>query len=540
MTRRRGWLLVVTLTVVALAARLLPLHLSPLPFNTDAYVFVSEAEQIRHANAVAFTGPTAPYPDEYLFDVLLAAASDVTGVAPLYLIQSYVAALGVVPVLVAAALATRVTRSRPRTVALLTGLGVALEGLYLWRTMTVSSETMGIAVLAVLLLTTHRAFLTRRPAWFAIAIPLAALLPIVHNGTTFVGGLVVSVMIVLYAARRPTLRRTGVSALAIGGFWTVAFGYYELVDLPQSSRVSAAPALFIAWLALAVIAARWLTTATERVQYAVPLAIVGVGFLAFAYNALNPIFPGSASTSPLLLALVVPLLVIAAIAARGFPAAATRSGLPLLALFFGPIAAVGFAMTAGRTIEYQALATRSQTFAHLAVVPLAAVAVAAVVHSDRRLTIRAAVAVVFVVAVLATVPFPFVVDEATPFKATTTPEEFETAMFAVEYVPERWAGDDHVTLIANRYRSIGATDLPVFTWLEGGPPPGCPTVGQRSWTTSGAPAYPEKLYISADAYERWQTQNDVIYATTGSDPLIIVDSTSDRSCKPLPGLERER
>jgi hypothetical protein len=66
---------------------------------------------------------------------------------------------------------------------------------------------MGIAVLAVLALTVHRALITDSPAWLAIAIPLATLLSIVHNGTTFVGGLVLTVLIVLHAARTPTLRR---------------------------------------------------------------------------------------------------------------------------------------------------------------------------------------------------------------------------------------------------------------------------------------------------------------------------------------------
>lgn len=546
MTQRSSWHEIVTIVAVAIAARLLPLHFSPLPFNTDAFVYVSEAEQIRRANSVAFTGPTAPYPDEYLFDVLLAIASDVTGVTPLYLIQPYIAVIGVVAPLIAATFASRIalakgaTGRQARIAAVLAGLGLAVEGLYLWRTATISSENMGIAVLAVLTLAIHRAFVTERSAWLIIAGSLAALLPIVHNGTAFVGGLVLTTLITLHVARDLTTRKAVIGALAIAVFWTGTFSYYEIVDLPNASEISSAPALFVAWTVFAILSARWFDTSDERVQRIVPLAVVGGGFLVFAYNALTPVFPGSASTSPLLLALVIPLILVTIIAAIGFPTAATDRGLPLLALFFGPVVAVGFAISAGRTPEYQGLATRSQTFAHIAVLALAAVAAVRILQSNRRAVVQGAVIAVLVVAIITTIPFPFVIDEATPFQATTSPEEFSTATFATEYVPGRWAADDHVTHIGNKYYSTNVSDHPVFAWLKGGLPPACPTVGQHSWTTSGAPAYPERLHISDNAYERWQTRNDVIYATTGADPLVIVNRNGTGTCELLSEPERKR
>ncbi len=542
MPRRSDALLVLSVVAVAVGVRLLPLALSPLPYNTDAYVFVRNAELIRQADAVAFSGPTAPYPDEYLFDVLLAALSDATGVAPLALVQGYVAVLGAIPPLVAAALGRTLARAaglsptRARTVALLAGLGLAVEGLYLWRTLTVSSEVMGLGLVALLALAVARSSATGRPAWIGLAVGLGALMPVVHNGSTFVGGLVVTVLVALHAARDPTARRVALGTLGVLGFWTVAFGYYAVVDLPNASEVSAAPGLFVAWGVLFALVARWVDTTSRTGQRAVPLVAVGVGFLVFAANAVVPVFPGAATTSATLLALVAPLVVLVALAGVSFPEAATERGLVVLALFLGPVAAVGFAMTAGRTLEYQALATRSQTFAHLAVVVLAALAVVRLAGARRGRLARVAVVALFVGSVLATAPTPFVLAGAgaTPFQAVTSPAEFQTATFATDRVPGRWAADDHVTHIGGKYYGANVTDLPVFSWLDGGAPPGCPTVGQRSWTTTGAPAFPDPLSLSAGAYDRWRTVNDAVYTASGPDPLVLVLSDGPGACEPVP------
>ena len=542
MSRRADGLLVASVLAVAIGVRLLPLALSPLPYNTDAFVFVRNAETILRADRVAFSGPTAPYPDEYLFDVLLAALSDATGIAPLALVQGFVAVLGTVPPLVAAALGRRLALSaglsgpRARAVALLAGLGLAVEGLYLWRTLTVSSEVMGLAVVALFAVALHRSFAVARPAWIGLAVGFGVLLPVVHNGSTFVGGLVASVLVALHVARDPTLRRVALGSAAVLGFWIVAFGYYAVVELPNASEVSAAPGLFVAWGVLFALAARWVETTSRIGQRAIPLAAVGAGFLVFLGNALVPVFPGSATTSPTLLALVVPLLVLAGFAAVAFPDAATPRGLVVLALFLGPVAAVGFAMTAGRTLQYQALATRSQTFAHLAVVVLAALAAVRLASARRTRLARVGVGVLFVGAVLATAPLPFVLAEpgATPFQAVTSPAEFEAATFATERVPGRWAADDHLTHVGKKYYGANATDLPVFTWLRGGEPPGCPTIGQRSWTTAGAPAFPEPLRISTGGYERWQRVNDVVYSVGSEDPLVLVVGGDGGACEPAP------
>jgi hypothetical protein len=116
----------------------------------------------------------------------------------------------------------------------------------------------------------------------------------------------------------------------------------------------------------------------------------------------------------------------------------------------------------------------------------------------------------------------------------TTPAEFETANFASERVPGKVAADDHITHIGRKYRGGDVTDLPVFTWLGGGTPPGCPTVAQQSWTTSGAPAFPEPLTISEGAYNHWLTSNDVVYTAGGSDPLALVVSDGPGTCESVP------
>ncbi|MFC7156845.1 hypothetical protein ACFQPA_15515 [Halomarina halobia] len=130
---------------------------------------------------------------------------------PRYVVQVQVAVLGAVPPLVAAALARDLARSvgvpRPhrRVAAAAAGCGLAVEGLYLWRTTTVNAEVQGLAFVALLALALARALSTGRRAWWGVALALAALLPFTHNLSAVIGGLVLATFLALAVLRTPRL-----------------------------------------------------------------------------------------------------------------------------------------------------------------------------------------------------------------------------------------------------------------------------------------------------------------------------------------------
>ncbi|WP_436929292.1 hypothetical protein [Halosimplex halobium] len=512
--RRPDVVLVAAVLAVVVAARLSSLHLSPLPYNTDAFVFVSDAERVLATDGVALSGPGAPAPDSYLFVTLVATAGAVVGLDAMTVAQPLVACLGVVPALVAMAYARSLTADLPRPyrrgAAAVAGLVLAVNGPYLFRSMSVNAEVYGLALLACFLLALDRALATGRRRWLGAAVALGLLLPFGHNLSTVVAGLAGTTLVALAVARRFTLRRAVGGTAGVAGFWLFAFGYYELADLARTEAVSGSLGLFLAWVILAVALARWLDVAPRRVQRGFPLAICGVGVAVLAANAVVSIFPGEATTSPLLVVLTLPLVLVVLVAAGGLPRLASERGRAMFAAVVGPLAAMGFALTGGRTPAYLDLFVRSTTHLHLGLAVATAVALA---WYGARRPARGRVAVVVVAAaVLVSAPYPFAGLAAFPFEPVTEPDEFDAATFATERVDGGWATDDHLTYVAYNYRGAAVTDAPTTAWLRGAaPPPDCPTLVRESWTTVGAPTGTGPVQLSARRYEEWTVTGDIVY-----------------------------
>ena len=96
--------------------------------------------------------------------------------------------------------------------------------------------------------------------------------------------------------------------------------------------------------------------------------------------------------------------------------------------------------------------------------------------------------------------------------------------------------DGHITRLASYYypSRTNATYTPLYQWLEaGGQPPACTVVSQQSWTIVGAqlfPASPQR--IPAGRYRHWAKEQNVIYASSGQDPLLITNfpTKSSKAC----------
>ncbi|GGM60422.1 hypothetical protein J2752_001281 [Halarchaeum rubridurum] len=517
--------LLAAVVAVGLAARLSSLHVSALPYNTDAFVFASSAERLLAAGGVPLdpAAAAAPAADQYLFVTLLAAASELTGVDPLFVAQAVVACLAVVPSFVAVVFVRDLTADLPdahgRAAAAFAGLGLAVEGPSLFRTMSVSGEVYGLALLAVLVLALGRAHVTGRRRWVALAVAAGAAMPVAHNLSALVAGLVLTTVAALALARRPTRRRFAAGALGVVAFWALTLGYYEAVDLPKADTAVASLGLFAAWLVFVVALARWLDASGPRVQRAVPLAAFAGGLALLAANALVALYPARATTSTLLLCLTLPLLAVLAAAALGVPRLATDRGIAVLAVVLGPLAALGFGLTAGSTPRYLDLVVRATGFFHLGVLVAAAAGLAALVHRRPRLGRVAACGVVL--ALLVSAPLPFLGLQAFPFEPITEPGTFDAATFATTHLDGTWAADDHVALVADNYRAANVTRAPVTAWLRGdAPPPDCPTVARDAWTTVGAPTATGPVRLNRSAYEAWLMNGSVVY-DGGTDRAVV-------------------
>ena len=545
---RRGYVLAaLAVFLVGVGMRTLPLYWTPLPYNVDGFHFSALAHRAGRTGHLA-AAARFMHPDEFVFTAYLTAVSQATGVEPLHVAQFLVAVIGTVPALLVFVLVAGVceqlgwNRSRARIAAVLGGLLLSVDGVYLGRSAAVSSEMLGHALVVLTAIAFYRALRTERPAWMALTVVLAVALPLTHNLSALVGALVLlAIFVRSLGVGAPTRRRVIFGSAVLVLFWADMLAYYQYTDLTAAGYVTALPGLLVAWLVFLVLFAGWLPSAGSVAQRFLPtFAVGGVGTLLVA-NHFLPIFPGSASTVPLQLVFLFPLALVGLLAAWGLPNLSRDAGpsVVVVGLLVGPLILIGFAMTGSLTHEYEALAVRGQVFVHFALAALAAIAAVDVGYRRRSPSSsgtlgRRAVVPLVALCVVVSAPFAFAGLHATPAQPTVTPTEFATGTFVTNHVRGGWVGDGHeVIMTTNYYKDrTSAQYTPLYEWLKAGgggssadsaaPPPACPIVAQRSWTTVGAQVFPAApTTVSADRYDRLTANRSVVYSASGRDPLVV-------------------
>lgn len=531
--RRRLAKVAAIVLLVAVTVRLLPLLWTPYPFNPDGFSF---AVQARETVADGILARELIGPHGYTFPTLLSIAAIVTAVTPLWLAQPIIAVVGAVPAVIAVGFVWRLAGNKAETAltvaALAAGVTLAVEGVYLRRTVTVSYEVLGLLFVVLVAIGTHRLLRTRRPVWLLATVPMLVVLPITHHLSTFMAALAITGVVVVAISRSPR-RSIGPGIALIAPFWLYLGGYYWLTRPPFSSDLAAKPGLFVAWVVLLVAGAVWLARSPDRHLRLASGAILAGGFALLGANAVWDLFPGTATTPTLLLVYVAPLSVLALLGAWGLPAGIGPNGdrAIVLGLLVGPLAWVGFSLTAGVDPVYALFARRGQTFVHLAIVVCAGLAIyglARRVDSDRSTTVAVGLGIVLCLCAIASLPLAFSGLEALAYQGTTTSEEFETLTFASATMDEDWTSDDHVTRVASNYYETSVSPQPTYDWLQGGSL-ACPTVTQHSWQTVGAQQYPSSPLTIEESLLTEQTAHTV-YATTGDDPMSIVIPIDGSNC----------
>jgi hypothetical protein len=541
-------LVVAGVFALALGARLVPLHWSPLPATLDGFRYAALAR----ATIGAGVPWTAIDSDELVFTAGLAVTSAVTGTRPLALAQPFVSVVGAAVPLVGVAFAARLGREygwpgrRVRLAAAVAGLGLAVEGLVVRRTGVPDEEAVGLLLVPLFALAAHRWLADGRPAWGGVTALFLLALPPLHNMSSLLGVLSVTALAVVHAVRA-TERAAWLRVFAVlAASWLAFFGYFELaarlgLRLTYSGLLRPYPGLFLAWVVALGVAIAWIQGASTRtVRLGVGVAVGGWLALA-AGNAVRPLFPGTITTGPWFLVALAGLAVVVALALGAVSRIRAGTGLVVLATLAAPVMLVYYGLSAALTPEFFGAVQRIQSFAHVPVLALAAVGTVAVASrlGDRDAASRSAVRrglAVGVVLLLAlgvalTVPIGYLNLDTGTVPSTTRPAELSAAEFAAAYSTGPFATDHRLSRIVGHHtgtvgRATGtanATVGPVRSWLAAGPPPDCPVLAPQSWTTSGAHLYPQPAAtIPSDRFERWSARRGVVYAATGPDPIRLV------------------
>lgn len=536
---RRYPLAILCVFTIGVAVRLLPLYWTPYPFNPDGFLFVAAAHDSIAAGSVpSLDTHRTMEPHRYAFVLLLAVLSQLTGLDPIWIAQPTVAIIGTIPALLALLLVRQLGLALEwparRTVgaATLAGFVLAVEGLYLRRSVAVSYEVLGLLLVPAVTLCLHRFLQSSRRSWLVVTGVLLLALPVTHHLSTMIAAVTLTVLVASRSDRRPGWSTLGAGVGITAGFWVYLLTYYARYRPPQSDLVTTNPALFVAWLVVIVAIARWIRTASPRSSRGAIACVYSLGFGILALNAVQPVFPGMSSTLPGLLVLIAPLTVPVVLAIWGLPIVVRlEDGQFVLAILVAPLAFIGLGLTSGLSPQFTMLVQRTQTFVHLGTAVV--MVVAAFVLRDRvrdrsgtlSTAIRIGLPLTLALVAVVTMPVAFAGLEALSYQGTTEETEFAAATFASTTMTEPWTSDDHITRIERNYHGSthNAGQQPVHDWLQGGDPPSCPTIAQDSWTADGAqlyPAPPERL--TAESYDDWHRQNTVIYSATDGDEGVII------------------
>ncbi|WP_266081677.1 sodium/phosphate symporter [Haladaptatus caseinilyticus] len=542
MTNRRPYVFIgITVFMVAVAMRTIPLYWSYLPFNLDGLQFAAPARYtLSHGHLPTSYGFF--HPDKYTFSALLTICSQLTGISPLRIAQPAIAVIGSVPCLIAVWLTRRIGHQlqwnpvHTRIAAALAGLVLATEGVYLGRSAAVTSEGLGLVFVAILAIVFYRLLQTGRWPWIVLTALLIAIFPLTHNLSTMIGALVITALLAV-SVRQSTGRVLVAGGLAVIAFWIYLSSYYSVMGMNELSRVSSVPGLFLAWIIVLFVAAVWIPSTSVRTQRSVPMFALFGGVGVLVANFFVPVFPGTASLHMSALLFSIPIICIGLLATHGLPyITVARDGVIGLALLLGPLTLIGFGLTGRLTIEYQGLIVRGQIFLHLVAAILAALAVVSLsLRGDSSSHvwngIRAGFVPLLLVAALMSAPLAFTGLHATSAQAVIAPSEYESTTFAANYVPNTWVSDGHLSRLALYYypRQTNATYTPMYQWAQGGGmPPTCTVVSQSSWTTLGVQLFPDSpKRISASKYQQWIAKQNMVYTTSGNDQITITRPIAD-------------
>jgi hypothetical protein len=506
------------------------LHWSPYPATLDGFFYVRWVELIHASGAI----PTPIDWDRVVMASFLGSVREVLGVEALVLLQPLSALLGVGVVLVAVVLVRRLvvvsyggSAGQARVGVALTGGFLAVEGLFVRRSGVPDEELLGLLFVPLVAYAFHRWLRTQQLQWGVLTGVILLVLPATHSLSSTITILTLGVVAIVHTAAG---WRLSVGLRAFGGllFGTITtLGYYWLaletpaLTLSYTDRLLAQPRLLGAWVVLLVAGVVWFVRTSTRIQRAVVggVLLVWVGLLGV--NLTTPVYAGTVSTPPIVLALVVPLLGVIVAVALGIDRVADRSGrgAAVLGLLVAPVVLVNYFLTAGLSPDLFDAMLRVQTFAHLPAAVIAGGFVAtrftgAIGARVRwRRFGRAAFTVVLLGAVL-TAPLGVMALDTASIPGTAMPQEVTGTGFAAENVGGGWASEGPVRRIGTLYYGNSPEVGPAATWSRDGSPPDVPVLATPAWTSRGVHQYPRAPQrIPPEQFTEWRRTGQVVYTT---------------------------
>lgn len=537
--------LVASLTLLAVALRLVPLTFSPLPYNIDGFPLARIADDMAASGSwtIDEADPNSYNEKMPAFSLLWSGIVQLGGLDALVHIQAFLPFVTALTVLPGYLLGVKMTRHRG--VGLAAGLFLAVFGSFLFLTSSVMKESIGLLVLPVaVLLFYERADPRKR----ALAFVLLLLLPFLHHLTILMALGMVTALVVGQAMRdarrgRIAWRRVALDILTGPAAAIPALAYYSVVRLSPLEEVTSPDdvALILALTVFLTAIGAGLPR-MARVRLGRPLvspvshvllvpALVFGGLLA---NAASSVFAGTVGTQEAFVALVVPAgAILSAFVFVGYQLlrrTSNRGNDLVLAFLVAPAGLICYAFLRGLDPLSLALVYRSFDFMDFALAILAGVALAFAWSRVRSVALRAGLVATFLAALLATTPMAWNGQAVFGVENVTTPDEFGALAVLASLGARNVTTDQRLADVAESWFGIpGDASLP-FKLRDGDDVRGPEyAVLLERWTTVGAQVHPApNVVIERDAFDRFVERNQVVYALGPlGDRVFVVRLTAE-------------
>jgi len=528
--------ILLTLTVLAVTTRLLPLSISHLPFNNDGIT-----ESRISSDIVASGHLDYPKDSFYVgthstamptFNVWLAFASSVLGSSPYDSAQILISFISALTICAIYLLAFRLTGDS--RLAFVSGVVLCLFGTFVFLTASTWKNSLGVALMVLLFYAYSRRNELRM---LLLEIAILASLPVVHHGVAVVAYLSIAYLTLwslFYGIKERSLNKRHVyDAMIVGLLSTSAIAYYHASSLDRLSDVASRSnsLSLIATIVIAGVATVIVLNMKSHARYSyapIPATLV---FVLFVWDYFDPFFPYAQGAPESVILLAIATCVLIGVAWLGFEEVIegkSRFRAIPLGMLVPVITLLLYALLSSPRVDSHQIVFRTYDYAD----PAIAVGIAfGVLHFRNRPKARAYTLVAVFGALLVSLPFAYATGPLTGVRHDT--QEYEVDAFD-------WlsgATQPHSMLQSDERLSYVARALNDFNRL--GPSLGYrinlnATLGigvfyvlETEWTTVGVNDYPNGyLVLNQDSVERTLNSSNVMYVGgPNSNRLMIFEAS---------------
>jgi len=500
-----------TILLTALLARSLSLQWSPLPYNIDGLSELRVTQDIlssHHFDFPALSSEAEGYVSDLpILGLVSAFFSSAIGTSPTTSFQLLAAILGAVTVSIFYLIFSQ-HWPLTRRGSIASALSLALIGSFVFSSGCTWKETMGFVLLGLVL---YAFPLRRSPSYRVLMTSSLLLFVFTHHHITIAGYVIVTFAVILDLANKRTIkdqpflpltRDDHFDLITIISAWSLAVLYYRDISLPYLDFLTPSTDLYL-YLAVAfllvLVGIRLSRGDRPMTRAPIELIVPVAGTLLMAYNYVHPIFPGMPAPAGLIAVPFLAYLILVAPAWTGAQLVLLKRGQTknlLLAMLFGPLSLILFALLRSNDATSQLIVYRTFDFVMPAFALLIGVGFAYIVKGRAR-AIGMAAGASLVVICASTLPIAYSSQELFGVENQTYWFEYDAVQWFSEHGVKSYTSDQRLSETGARLFDLeGKRGLP-YDLREGLSLNGSSFfVLETAWNTSGAQEFPFGVVVA--------------------------------------------